>query len=121
MRRNPDQSLTVRVFVRRLDPRASFNLCRIKYQRQSRAVENEDPIMKRVFEIYTEFLKLGLTSFGGPSAHVAYFRDRFVSAKKWITEAEFAAILALAQFLPALAAVRWEWPSAGNAAGFPGR
>jgi chromate transporter len=56
--------------------------------------------MKSVLEVFREFLLLGLTSFGGPTAHVAFFRDRFVGAKKWLSEKEFADILALCQFLP---------------------
>ena len=46
------------------------------------------------------FLKLGSTSFGGPIAHVVYFRREFVERRKWIGEAEFAQLLALCQFLP---------------------
>lgn len=50
--------------------------------------------------IFWEFLRLGLTSFGGPTAHVGYFRARFVARLGWLTEAEFAELLGLAQFLP---------------------
>jgi len=56
--------------------------------------------MKAALEVLREFALLGVTSFGGPSAHVAFFRDRFVVVKKWLTEAEFADLLALCQFLP---------------------
>lgn len=56
--------------------------------------------MFRFFEIFLEFFKLGFISFGGPSAHIAYFRERFVEVKSWISEAEYASILALTQFLP---------------------
>lgn len=56
--------------------------------------------MKTVVEILREFFLLGLTSFGGPTAHVAFFRDRFVGVKKWLSEKEFADLLALCQFLP---------------------
>lgn len=56
--------------------------------------------MNRVVEIFIEFFRLGLTSFGGPSAHIAYFRTRFVEQKQWIDESEYASILALTQFLP---------------------
>ncbi len=56
--------------------------------------------MKAVLEVFREFLLLGLTSFGGPTAHVAFFRDRFVRVKEWLSEKEFAEILALCQFLP---------------------
>ncbi|MGB0154706.1 MAG: chromate efflux transporter [Verrucomicrobiales bacterium] len=56
--------------------------------------------MKNILEVLREFFLLGLTSFGGPTAHVAFFRDRFVGVKKWLTESEFADQLALCQFLP---------------------
>lgn len=56
--------------------------------------------MKHFFEIFREFSLLGLTSFGGPTAHVAFFRDRFVGVKNWLSESDFADLLALCQFLP---------------------
>tara|TARA_R110002096_G_scaffold126328_13_gene273002 strand:+ start:3641 stop:4927 length:1287 start_codon:yes stop_codon:yes gene_type:complete len=56
--------------------------------------------MKSALEVLREFFLLGLTSFGGPSAHVAFFRERFVGVKKWLTETEYADLLALCQFLP---------------------
>ena len=46
------------------------------------------------------FLRLGLTSFGGPVAHLGYFRAEFVARRKWLGEAEYADLVALAQFLP---------------------
>ncbi|MBT3071565.1 chromate efflux transporter [Rhodomicrobium sp. Az07] len=46
------------------------------------------------------FLKLGLTSFGGPIAHLGYFRDELVERRKWIDEKGYADLLALTQFLP---------------------
>lgn len=54
----------------------------------------------RAFEVFRTFLKLGVTSFGGPVAHLGYFRDEFVSKKRWIGERQFAELLALCQFLP---------------------
>jgi chromate transporter len=51
-------------------------------------------------EVLAAFLKLGLTSFGGPIAHLAYFRREFVERRKWLGEAQFAQLLALCQFLP---------------------
>ncbi len=50
--------------------------------------------------IFVEFLRLGLTSFGGPTAHIGYFRARFVTRLGWLSEAEFAELTGLAQFLP---------------------
>jgi chromate transporter len=46
------------------------------------------------------FLRLGLTSFGGPVAHLGYFREEFVARRKWLSEAAYADLVALAQFLP---------------------
>lgn len=51
-------------------------------------------------EVFAAFLKLGLTSFGGPIAHIGYFRREFVERRGWLDEAEFARLLALCQFLP---------------------
>ncbi|MCX5514163.1 chromate transporter [Kaistia algarum] len=50
--------------------------------------------------IFAEFLRLGLTSFGGPIAHIGYFRERFVARLRWLDEAGFADLVALCQFLP---------------------
>ncbi len=46
------------------------------------------------------FLKLGLTSFGGPAAHLGFFREEFVRRRCWLTEAGYADLVALCQFLP---------------------
>ena len=46
------------------------------------------------------FLRLGVTSFGGPVAHLGYFRAEFVTRRKWLDEAAYADIVALCQFLP---------------------
>ncbi|MGO4126837.1 chromate efflux transporter [Inquilinus sp. YAF38] len=51
-------------------------------------------------EVAWVFLKLGLTSFGGPIAHLGYFRDELVARRKWIDEAGYADLVALCQFLP---------------------
>ncbi|MGK9053615.1 chromate efflux transporter [Neorhizobium petrolearium] len=51
-------------------------------------------------EVLRAFLKLGLTSFGGPIAHLGYFRDELVVRRKWIDEAGYADLVALCQFLP---------------------
>ncbi|MCA5924274.1 chromate efflux transporter [Curtobacterium oceanosedimentum] len=50
--------------------------------------------------VFLVFLRLGLTSFGGPVAHLAYFRDAFVVRRRWVTEAAYADLVALCQFLP---------------------
>ena len=51
-------------------------------------------------EVLLVFLKLGLTSFGGPVAHLGYFRDEFVARRKWLDEASYVDLVALCQFLP---------------------
>jgi chromate transporter len=51
-------------------------------------------------EVLTAFLKLGLTSFGGPVAHLGYFRDELVVRRRWIDEPGYADLVALCQFLP---------------------
>ena len=51
-------------------------------------------------EVFTAFLHQGLTAFGGPVAHLGYFRREFVERRGWLSEAAFADLLALCQFLP---------------------
>ena len=51
-------------------------------------------------EVFLASLRLGLTSFGGPIAHLGYFHDDFVIRRKWLGEEAFADLLALCQFLP---------------------
>lgn len=51
-------------------------------------------------EVFRVFLGLGLTSFGGPVAHIGYFREMFVVRRKWLSENAFADLVALCQFLP---------------------
>ena len=51
-------------------------------------------------EVFGAFLKLGLSSFGGPIAHLGYLRDELVTRRKWIDEAGYADLVALCQFLP---------------------
>jgi len=51
-------------------------------------------------EVFAAFLKLGLTSFGGPIAHLGYFRNEFVERRKWLDEKSYADLVALCQFLP---------------------
>ncbi|WP_157217111.1 chromate efflux transporter [Flavisphingomonas formosensis] len=51
-------------------------------------------------EVFTAFLRLGLTCFGGPIAHLGYFSSEFVLRRQWIDEAGYAELVALCQFLP---------------------
>ncbi|MBT1451039.1 chromate efflux transporter [Glaciecola sp. XM2] len=54
----------------------------------------------RHLEVFWVFLKLGCTSFGGPIAHLVYFREAFVHQRKWLTEYEYSNLLTLCQTLP---------------------
>ncbi len=51
-------------------------------------------------EVFLAFLSLGCTSFGGPIAHLGYFRSAFVERRQWLTESAYAEIIALAQSMP---------------------
>jgi chromate transporter len=57
-------------------------------------------LSQRFPELFLIFLRLGLTSFGGPIAHLGYFRQEFVERRGWLTEQSFADLVALCQFLP---------------------
>jgi chromate transporter len=62
---------------------------------ESLAPERRNPL-----EVLLAFLRLGCTSFGGPIAHLGYFRDEFVTRRRWVDESSFADLVALCQFLP---------------------
>src|SRR2546430_7990424 len=51
-------------------------------------------------EVLAVFLRLGLTSFGGPVAHLGYFREEFVARRRWLDDRAYADLVALCQFLP---------------------
>lgn len=51
-------------------------------------------------EVFLSFLKLGLTAFGGPVAHLGYFQAEFVERRRWLTDRVYADLVALCQFLP---------------------
>jgi len=59
-----------------------------------------EPSPGSVSEVFLVFLRLGLTSFGGPVAHIGYFRQEFVARRAWVDERGFADLVALCQFLP---------------------
>jgi chromate transporter len=56
--------------------------------------------MTRAWEVLLIFLRLGCTSFGGPVAHIGYFRTEFVERRRWVPEGTFADLVALCQFMP---------------------
>ena len=74
----------------------------------------------RAGEVFTAFLKLGLTSFGGPIAHLGYFRNEFVERRKWLDEQTYADLVALCQFLPGPASSQVGISVGLLRAGYPG-
>jgi chromate transporter len=81
----------------------------------------ETPHRMRWPEVFLAFLRLGLTSFGGPIAHIGYFRRAFVEDRRWLDADRFAGLLALCQTLPgpassqlglAIGHARGGWPGA---------
>ncbi|MGZ0068432.1 chromate efflux transporter [Microbacterium arborescens] len=56
--------------------------------------------MSNLAAVFAVFLRLGLTSFGGPVAHLGYFRDEFVTRRRWIGDRTYGELVALCQFLP---------------------
>ncbi len=81
-----------------------------------------------MLEVLLAFLRLGCVSFGGPAAHLAYFRHEFVGKRAWLSEAQFAQCISITQLLPGPASsqtgmliglIRAGWPGAVAAwAGF---
>jgi chromate transporter len=71
-------------------------------------------------EVGAAFLKLGLTSFGGPIAHLGYFRREFVERRRWIDEEHFGQLLGLCQFLPGPASSQLGFSLGLLRAGWPG-
>src|SRR5882672_937798 len=58
------------------------------------------PTRGSALEVLAAATRLGLTSFGGPVAHLGYFREEYVVRRKWLDEATYADLVALCQFLP---------------------
>lgn len=71
-------------------------------------------------EVCAAFLKLGLISFGGPIAHLGYFHSEFVERRRWISDAAYADLVALCQFLPGPASTQVVFALGMRRAGFPG-
>ena len=62
--------------------------------------EDRPPLRGNPGEVLLAFLRLGLTSFGGPVAHLGYFRAEFVERRRWLSEPAYAELVGLCQFLP---------------------
>jgi chromate transporter len=60
----------------------------------------DKPVSSSWLELLLVFFRLGLTSFGGPVAHLGYFRAEFVQRRQWLSERSYADLVALCQFLP---------------------
>ena len=75
---------------------------------------------RTVVTVFLAFLRLGLTSFGGPIAHIGYFHDEFVVRRKWLNERTYADLVALCQFLPGPASSQIGIGIGLSQAGLPG-
>ena len=75
---------------------------------------------RAVLEVFIVFLRLGLTSFGGPVAHLGYFRQEIVVRRGWLDEAAYADLVALCQFLPGPASSQVGIALGIRRAGLPG-
>ena len=76
--------------------------------------------MRRLAETFWAFLVLGLTSFGGPVAHLGYFHGAFVARRKWLSDTDYADLVALCQFLPGPASSQVGIAIGHMRAGLPG-
>ncbi|WP_448852166.1 chromate efflux transporter [Corynebacterium sp. 335C] len=74
----------------------------------------------RLGEVAGAFGVLGLTSFGGPTAHLGYFRDEFVGRRRWLADRDYADVVALCQFLPGPASSQVGMALGWRRAGLPG-
>lgn len=72
------------------------------------------------WEVFLVFLRLGLTSFGGPIAHLGYFRTEFVERRRWLDDHAFSDLVALCQFLPGPASSQVGMAVGLGRAGWPG-
>jgi chromate transporter len=76
--------------------------------------------MTQLFEVLWVSTRLGLTSFGGPIAHLGYFREEYVRQRKWVDEQSYADLVALCQFLPGPASSKVGMAIGIIRAGLPG-
>jgi chromate transport protein ChrA len=86
---------------------------------QSQEIQRRAPKASSL-EVLLVFLRLGFTSFGGPVAHLGYFRAEFVERRRWLDEAGYADIVALCQFLPGPASSQVAVTLGALRAGLPG-
>lgn len=86
--------------------------------------KNHPPATRRsessALEVLFAFTKLGLSSFGGPVAHLGYFRAEFVERRKWLDDKSYSDLVALCQFLPGPASSQVGIALGLGRAGWPG-
>lgn len=82
--------------------------------------EPSAPPRSSLLEVCGVFLKLGLISFGGPIAHLGYFHSEFVTRRRWVSDAVYADLVALCQFLPGPASSQMAFAIGMRRAGLPG-
>ncbi len=75
---------------------------------------------RATLEVFAIFLRLGLTSFGGPVAHLAFFRNEFVLRRRWLADQAYTDLVALGQFLPGPASSQVGLGIGLLRAGYPG-
>lgn len=75
---------------------------------------------QNAWTVFLIFLRLGLTSFGGPVAHLGYFREEFVIRRQWLSDRSYADLVALCQFLPGPASSQVGIALGFSRAGYPG-
>jgi chromate transporter len=75
---------------------------------------------RSALEVFLVFLRLGMTSFGGPVAHLGFFRQEFVERRRWIDDVGYADLVALCQFLPGPASSQVALALGWKRAGYPG-
>lgn len=78
------------------------------------------PTRHEAWNVFRAFLRLGLTSFGGPVAHLGYFREEFVTRRGWLSDRSYADLVALCQFLPGPASSQVGMAIGLSRAGFAG-
>lgn len=78
------------------------------------------PVRQSIGTIFLVFLRLGLTSFGGPVAHLGYFRSEFVERRKWMDDRTYADLVALCQFTPGAASSKVGIGIGLSSGGLPG-
>ncbi|MBY5992446.1 chromate efflux transporter [Ferrimonas balearica] len=73
-----------------------------------------------MWSLFVQFLMLGCVSFGGPAAHIGYFRKKFVEQEKWLDDAAYGRLVALSQFLPGPGSSQVGFALGYRRAGVPG-